>query len=107
MALEQQEYTPIDPAFAHFYDQSPAQPAVPQQQIAQQPVPAAKRNVQIPADALAGIQFKVPDLGVLKGTDPAPIKAKVGKGDVPGRDTSVQQTVQQRINANPNAFFFK
>jgi hypothetical protein len=107
MALEQQEYTPIDPAFAHFYDQSSAQPTVPQQQIAQQPVPAAKRNVQIPADALAGIQFKAPDLGVLKGTDPAPIKAKVGKGDVPGRDTSVQQAVQQRINANPNAFFFK
>jgi hypothetical protein len=69
MALEQQEYTPIDPAFAHFYDQSPAQPTVPQQQIAQQPVPAAKRNVQIPADALAGIQFIAPKLGDLKGTD--------------------------------------
>jgi hypothetical protein len=68
MALEQQEYTPIDPAFAHFYDQSPAQPTVPQQQIAQQPVPAAKRNVQIPADALAGIQFKAPEILPL-GTD--------------------------------------
>lgn len=69
VALEQQEYTPIDPAFAHFYNQSPAQPTVPQQQIAQQPVPAAKRNVQIPADALAGIQFIAPKLGDLKGTD--------------------------------------
>lgn len=68
MALEQQEYTPIDPAFAHFYDQSPAQPTVPQQQIVQQPVPAAKRNVQIPADALAGIQFKAPEIP-LPGTD--------------------------------------
>lgn len=69
MALEQQEYTPIDPAFAHFYNQSSAQPTVPQQQVAQQPVPAAKRNVQIPADALAGIQFKAPNLETLKGTD--------------------------------------
>ena len=68
MALEQQEYTPIDPAFAHFYNQSPAQPTVPQQQIVQQPVPAAKRNVQIPADALAGIQFKAPEIP-LPGTD--------------------------------------
>lgn len=68
MALEQQEYTPIDPAFAHFYDQSPAQPTVPQQQVVQQPVPAAKRNVQIPADALAGIQFKAPEIP-LSGTD--------------------------------------
>lgn len=68
MALEQQEYTPIDPAFAHFYNQSPAQPTVPQQQIVQQPVPAAKRNVQIPADALAGIQFKAPEIP-LSGTD--------------------------------------
>lgn len=107
MALEQQEYTPIDPAFAHFYNQSPAQPTVPQQQIAQQPVPAAKRNVQIPADALAGIQFIAPKLGDLKGTDPAQIKAKAIKGDVPGQDTTVQQLIQQRINANPNAFFFK
>ncbi len=77
MALEQQEYTPIDPAFAHFYDQSPAQPAVPQQQIVQQPVPAAKRNVQIPADALAGIQFKAPEIP-LQGTEAAPIQAKQG-----------------------------
>lgn len=68
MALEQQEYTPIDPAFTHFYDQSPAQPTIPQQQIVQQPVPAAKRNVQIPADALAGIQFKAPEIP-LTGTD--------------------------------------
>lgn len=68
MALEQQEYTPIDPAFAHFYNQSPAQPTVPQQQVVQQPVPAAKRNVQIPADALAGIQFKAPEIPLL-GTD--------------------------------------
>lgn len=68
MALEQQEYTPIDSEFAHFYGQSPAQPTVPQQQIVQQPVPAAKRNVQIPADALAGIQFIAPKLD-LKGTD--------------------------------------
>jgi hypothetical protein len=78
MALEQQEYTPIDPAFVHFYDQSSAQPTVPQQQVVQQPVPAAKRNVQIPADALAGIQFKAPDLGILKGTEAAPIQAKQG-----------------------------
>ena len=68
MALEQQEYTPIDPAFAHFYNQSPAQPTVPQQQVVQQPVPAANRNVQIPADALAGIQFKAPEIP-LSGTD--------------------------------------
>jgi hypothetical protein len=68
MALEQQEYTPIDPAFVHFYDQSSAQPTVPQQQVVQQPVPAAKRNVQIPADALAGIQFKAPEIP-LSGTD--------------------------------------
>ena len=59
IALEQQEYRPIDPEFAHFYDQSPAQPTVPQQQVVQQPVPAAKRNVQIPADALAGIQTDI------------------------------------------------
>lgn len=68
IALEQQEYTPIDPAFAHFYDQSRAQPTVPQQQVVQQPVPTAKRNVQIPADALAGIQFKAPEIP-LTGTD--------------------------------------
>ena len=68
MALEQQEYTPIDPEFAHFYNQSPAQPTVPQQQVVQQPVPAVKRNVQIPADALAGIQFKAPEIP-LPGTD--------------------------------------
>ena len=107
IALEQQEYTPIDPEFAHLYNQSPAQPTVPQQQVVQQPVPAAKRNVQIPADALAGLQFKAPDLVNLKGTDPAQIKAKAVKGDVPGQDTTVQRAVQQRINANPNAFFFK
>lgn len=53
-------------------------PQVPQQQVVQQPVPAAKRNVQIPADALAGIQFKAPDLGGLQGTEPAPIQAKQG-----------------------------
>ena len=69
MRLAQQEYTPIDPEFAHLYNQSPAQPTVPQQQVVQQPVPAAKRNVQIPADALAGIQFIAPKLGDLKGTD--------------------------------------
>lgn len=80
MRLAQQEYTPEekDPAFAHFYRQTPAQPTVPQQQVVQQPVPAAKRNVQIPADALAGIQFKAPDLGGLQGTEPAPIQAKQG-----------------------------
>lgn len=78
ITLEQQEYTPIDPAFAHFYKQTPAQPTVPQQQVAQQSVPTAKRNVQIPADALAGIQFKAPDLGTLKGTEAAPIQAKPG-----------------------------
>ena len=82
-------------------------PQIPQQQIVQQPVPAAKRNIQIPADALAGLQFKAPDLVTLKGTDPAQIKAKAVKGDVPGQDTTVQKAVQQRINANPNAFFFK
>ena len=64
MALEQQEYTPIDPAFAHFYNQSSAQPTVPQQQVVQQPVPAAKRNVQIPADALAGIHFVAPEISL-------------------------------------------
>ena len=69
IALEQQEYRPIDPEFAHFYNQPSAQPTVPQQQVVQQPVPAAKRNVQIPADALAGIQFIAPKLGDLKGTD--------------------------------------
>ena len=69
MALEQQEYTPIDPAFAHFYNQSPAQPTVPQQQVVQQPVPAANRNVQIPADALAGIQFVAPEIAPLPDTD--------------------------------------
>lgn len=53
-------------------------PQIPQQQVAQQPVPAAKRNVQIPADALAGIQFKAPDLGTLQGTEAAPIQAKQG-----------------------------
>ena len=68
MRLAQQEYTPIDPEFAHFYNQSPAQPTVPQQQVVQQPVPAANRNVQIPADALAGIQFKAPEIP-LSGTD--------------------------------------
>ena len=68
IALEQQEYRPIDPEFAHFYNQSPAQPTVPQQQVVQQPVPAVKRNVQIPADALAGIQFKAPEIP-LPGTD--------------------------------------
>lgn len=68
MRLAQQEYTPIDPEFAHFYNQSPAQPTVPQQQVVQQPVPAVKRNVQIPADALAGIQFKAPEIP-LPGTD--------------------------------------
>ena len=69
IALEQQEYRPIDPEFAHFYDQSPAQPTVPQQQVVQQPVPAAKRNVQIPADALAGIQFVAPEIAPLPDTD--------------------------------------
>lgn len=43
-------------------------PQVPQQPIAQQSVPAAKRNVQIPADALAGIQFKAPEIPLV-GTD--------------------------------------
>ena len=79
MALEQQEYTPIDPAFAHFYDQSSAQPTVPQQQIVQQPVPAAKRNVQIPADALAGIQFKAPEIPLL-GTDDTQPKLTATQG---------------------------
>ena len=68
MRLAQQEYTPIDPEFAHFYKQPSAQPTVPQQQVVQQPVPAVKRNVQIPADALAGIQFKAPEIPLL-GTD--------------------------------------
>lgn len=70
MRLAQQEYTPEenDPALAHFFRQTPAQPTVPQQQVVQQPVPAAKRNVQIPADALAGIQFKAPEIPLL-GTD--------------------------------------
>ena len=43
-------------------------PQIPQQQVVQQPVSAAKRNVQIPADALAGIQFKAPEIPLL-GTD--------------------------------------
>lgn len=72
MRLAQQEYTPEenDPALKHFFRQTPAQPTVPQQQVVQQPVPAAKRNVQIPADALAGIQFKAPEI-LLPGTDDA------------------------------------
>ena len=97
MALEQQEYTPIDPAFAHFYNQSPAQPTVPQQQIVQQPVPAAKRNVQIPADALAGIQFKAPELAPLPGTDADKpgLTAKEG-----GNQTTAIQTYFKNRAAN-------
>lgn len=64
IALEQQEYTPIDPEFAHLYKQPSVQPTVPQQQVVQQPVPAAKRNVQIPADALAGIHFVAPEISL-------------------------------------------
>lgn len=79
ITLEQQEYTPIDPAFAHFYKQTPAQPTVPQQQVAQQPIPTAKRNVQIPADALAGIQFKAPEIPLLGTDDTKPeLTAKQG-----------------------------
>lgn len=99
MALEQQEYTPIDPAFTHFYDQSPAQPTVPQQPVVQQPVPAAKRNVQIPADALAGIQFKAPDLGTLQGTEAAPIQAKQGGN----QRTDIQNYFEKKVaNSNLN-----
>lgn len=79
MRLAQQEYTPIDPEFAHFYKQPSAQPTVPQQQVVQQPVPAAKRNVQIPADALAGIQFKAPEIPLL-GTDDTKPKLTAKQG---------------------------
>ena len=79
MRLAQQEYTPIDPEFAHFYKQPSAQPTVPQQQVVQQPVPAAKRNVQIPADALAGIQFKAPEIPLL-GTDDTQPKLTAKQG---------------------------
>jgi hypothetical protein len=81
MRLAQQEYTPkvTDPAFVHFYKQTPAQPTVPQQQVVQQPVPAAKRNVQIPADTLAGIQFKAPVIPLLGTDDTQPeLTAKQG-----------------------------
>lgn len=79
MRLAQQEYTPEDPAFAHFYRQTPTQPAVPQQPVVQQPVPAAKRNVQIPADALAGIQFKAPEIPLPSTDDNQPgLTAKQG-----------------------------
>lgn len=81
MRLAQQEYTPEekDPALAHFFRQAPAQPIVPQQQVVQQPVPTAKRNVQIPADALAGIQFKAPEIPLLGTDDTKPeLTAKQG-----------------------------
>ena len=81
MRLAQQEYTPEekDPALVHFFRQAPAQPTVPQQQVVQQPVPAAKRNVQIPADALAGIQFKAPEIPLL-GTDDTQPKLTATQG---------------------------
>lgn len=105
MALEQQEYTPIDPEFAHFYKQPSAQPTVPQQQVVQQPVPAAKRNVQIPADALAGIQFVAPEIAPLPGTDANKPDLTAKKGG--NQKTDIQNYFGKRINANPNAFFFK
>lgn len=95
IALEQQEYTPIDPEFAHLYNQSPAQPTVPQQQVVQQPVPAAKRNVQIPADALAGIQFIVPKLGDLKGTDEVKPELKPKEGG--NQKTGIQNYFENKI----------
>lgn len=104
MALEQQEYTPIDPAFAHFYNQSPAQPTVPQQQIVQQPVPAAKRNVQIPADALAGIQFKAPNLGPLKGTDEVKTELHARPGG--NQETDLQRASKARIQNSELGRFF-
>ena len=96
IALEQQEYRPIDPEFAHFYDQSPAQPTVPQQQVVQQPVPAAKRNVQIPADALAGIQFIAPKLGDLKGTDE--VKPKLTPKEGGNQTTAIQTYFKNRAD---------
>lgn len=54
-------------------------PQIPQQQVAQQPVSAAKRNVQIPADALAGIQFKAPEIPLL-GTDDTQPKLTAKQG---------------------------
>lgn len=54
-------------------------PQIPQQQVVQQPVPAAKRNVQIPADALAGIQFKAPEIPLPSTDDNQPgLTAKQG-----------------------------
>lgn len=83
MRLAQQEYTPEenDPALKHFFRQTPAQPTVPQQQVVQQPVPAAKRNVQIPADALAGIQFKAPEIPLLSTDDNQPGLTAKGGGN--------------------------
>lgn len=97
MRLAQQEYTPIDPEFAHFYDQSPAQPTVPQQQVVQQPVPAAKRNVQIPADALAGIHFVAPKLD-LKGTDE--VKPKLTPKEGGNQKTGIQNYFENKIANN-------
>ena len=80
MRLAQQEYTPKDPAFEHFYRQTPAQPTAPQQPVVQQPVPAANRNVQVPADALAGIQFVAPKLPDLPGAEVNQPKAQAKPG---------------------------
>lgn len=68
-------------------------PQVPQQSIAQQPVPAAKRNVQIPADALAGIQFKAPQIP-LPGTDAVTLKLKAAQGGNQG--TEIQNYFKTR-----------
>lgn len=95
IALEQQEYRPINPEFAHFYDQSPAQPTVPQQQVVQQPVPAAKRNVQIPADALAGIHFVAPKIGDLKGTDEVKPELKPKEGG--NQTTAIQNYFKNKV----------
>lgn len=98
MKLEQQEYTPTvkDPALAHFFRQTPTQPTVPQQQVVQQPVPAAKRNVQIPADALAGIQFVAPEISLPSTDNNQPgLTAKEG-----GNQTTALQTYFKNRAAN-------
>ena len=80
--LEQQTYIPAGDAtiqqavnFINRNQAPAAAPVAPATQVAQAP---AKRNVQIPANALAGIQFKAPNLGELKGIEAAPIQAKPG-----------------------------
>lgn len=77
-------------------------PQVPQQSIAQQPVPAAKRNVQVPADALAGIQMVMPKFADLKGTDPKKIQATPGGN----QETDFQRASKARIQNSELGRFF-